>query len=190
MSVLAPLAVVILALAGCASQDFTPRERLDPKSAVNVTIMSEPWIFAREVPMLAANARDYLSVGVVESNRAGSRTYWFGVFAWSTIDHSAQLGLAPSAQPPKVRLHWPDANLELSPASGSAGPGLSKPVFVDPKEVIMGAWYPLSPAQLAQLGAAVPTAVTLVDESAHSTTFGPWEARPEALKAFLEATGN
>jgi len=186
----ASLVLVILALSGCSSHEFRPEERLDPKTAVNVTIMAEPWVFARDVPMLAANARDYLSVGVVESNRAGSRAYWFGVFAWSTIDRSALPRPSPSARLPGIRLVWPDSTLELVPAGSASGPGLSEPVFVEPKAVVLEAWYPLSGEQLAQLGAATPIAIALIDETGQSTTYKKWQAHPGAMKEFLEATGN
>jgi hypothetical protein len=177
-------------LAGCAERELWPEERLDPKTAVNVTIMAEPWIYSRDVPMLAANARDYLSVGVVETNRAGIRAYWLGIVAWSTIDRSVLPGPATAILPAKARLLWPAAKLELVPDSkGRAAPGITEPAFVDKDMKYTEAWYALSTAQLAQLGEAVPIAVALIDDAGQLTTYEAWQVRAAAMSEFLKATG-
>ncbi len=182
--------LAILALTSCAERDLWPQERLDTKTAVNVTIMSEPWIYSRDMPMLAANARDYLSVGVVETNRAGTRAYWLGIVAWSTIDRSVLPDPAPSVLPAKARLIWPDTKLELSPASnGRSAPGLTEPVFVDPQAKFTEAWYPLSIAQVGQLGKGAPTTVAVVRDAGQPTTYGAWQVNAAAMSEFLKATG-
>jgi hypothetical protein len=175
---------------GCAERELWPAEQLDPETAVNVTIMAEPWVYARNVPMLAANARDYVSLGVVESNRAGTRAYWLGVIVWSTIDRSVLPGPSTSILPAKARLLWPAAKLDLVPDSkGRSAPGLTGPVFVDKDMKYTEAWYPLSTAQLAQLGEAAPIAVALIDDSGQSTTYEAWQVRSAAMSEFLKATG-
>lgn len=182
--------LTILGLTGCAERDLWPAERLDQTTAVNVTIMAEPWIYSCDVPMLAANARDYLNLGVVETNRTGKRAYWLGIVVWSTIDRSVLSGPAASSPPGKARLIWPAAKLELTPASnGRSAPGLTEPVFVDPQTRFTEAWYPLSMAQLEQLGAGAPVAVALIDDEGQLTTYDEWQVRPAALSEFLKATG-
>jgi len=183
--------LAILILAGCtAEHELWPEERLDPNTAVNVTIMAEPWVYARDVPMLAANARDYLNVGVVETNRAGTRAYWLGIVAWSTIDRSVLPGQPAPTQPDKLRLNWSNSKLEMpASAKGRTAVGLTDPVFIDPHEKFTEAWYPLSTAQLAQLTAAAPDSVTLLGD-AGQLTYLPWRVNPAAMSQFLEATGN
>lgn len=184
-----PTLLAILVLAGCAERELWPEERLDPNTAVNVTIMAEPWIYSHDVPMLAANARDYLNVGVVETNRAGTRAYWLGIIAWSTIDRSPLQDVA-SSQPGKARLIWPAAQLELLPAkNGRSAPGLTDPVFVEPQAHFTEAWYPLSTAQLSQLGQGAPVAVALIDDEGQLTTYEEWQVRQAAFSEFLKATG-
>jgi DNA polymerase III psi subunit len=183
--------LAILVLAGCAERDLWPEERLDPKTAVNITIMAEPWIYSRDVPMLAANARDYLSVGVVETNRAGIRAYWLGIIAWSTIDRSVLPGPAAIILPAKARLLWPAAKLELIPDSkGRSAPGLTDPVFIDKDMKFTEAWYPLSPAQLAQLGESAPTAIAIIGDAGQPATYETWQVRAAAMSEFLKATGS
>ncbi len=180
----------LLVLCGCAERDLWPEEQLDQKTAVNVTIMAEPWVYSREVRMLAANARDYLNVGVVETNRAGSRAYWLGVIAWSTIDRSVLPGPATTIRPAKARLLWPAAKLELVPDSkGRSAPGITDPVFVDKDMKFSETWYSLTTTQLAQLGEDAPISVALIDEKGQPTTYEPWRVDHAAMSEFIKAAG-
>lgn len=182
--------LAILVLAGCAERDLWPAERLDPKTAVNVTIMARPWVYARAVPMLAANARDYLHVGVVETNRAGTRAYWLGVVSWSTIDRSVFAAEGGNQAPPKVRLGWTNSRLDLSPLEGGrTAARLSTPAFVEPGTKFKESWYALSTDQVVQLGRGAPVAVSLVSEAGELTTYESWDANPAAMLEFLKATG-
>ena len=183
--------LAVLTFAGCtAGQELRPEERLDPNTAVNVTIMADPWVYSRDVPMLAANARDYLNVGVVETNRAGTRATWLGVIAWSTIDRSIFSGTPPVSRPLKARLRWSAASLELEPAAnGRAAVGLTSPALIDPQTRFTETWYPLSAAQLAQLGKEAPASVALLDEAGQPTIYLPWRVNPAAMSEFLEAIG-
>lgn len=183
-------AVAALALAACAGRDLWPTERLDPETAVNVTLMAEPWVYARPVPMLAANARDYLNLGIAETNRAGARAYWLGVVAWSTIDRSPLTAGAGVLQPARLRLAWRDGSLELTPAvQGRAAAGLSTPAFTKPAEEFAEAWYPLTEADVARLGASPPTVVSLMHAEGELTDYGAWQVIPAAMTEFLKATG-
>ena len=182
--------LAILILAGCAERDLWPAERLDPKTAVNVTVMARPWVYARGVPMLAANARDYLNVGVVETNRGGTRAYWLGVVSWSTIDRSVFAADGANGAPPKVRLGWPDSRVELAPVEGGRSAlRLSAPAFVEPGTQFKESWYALSTDQVVQLGRGAPAAVSLVSEAGELTTYEAWDANAAAMTEFLKATG-
>ena len=184
------IALSLLMLSGCAERDLWPAERLDPKTAVNVTIMARPWVYARAVPMLAANARDYLHVGVVETNRGGTRAYWLGVVSWSTIDRSVFAADGANGAPPKVRLGWPKSSLEFSPATGGrTAAGLSSPAFVEPATKFQESWYVLSIDQVVQLGRGAPVAVSLASEGGQLTTYEAWDASPAAMLEFMKATG-
>jgi hypothetical protein len=182
--------LAILILAGCAERDLWPAERLDPKTAVNVTLMARPWVYARGVPMLAANARDYLNVGVVETNRGGIRAYWLGVVSWSTIDRSVFRAAGANGAPARVRLGWPKSSLEFSPATGGrTAAGLSSPAFVESGTKFQESWYSLSTDQVVQLGRGAPVTVSLASEGGEFTTYEAWDANSAALMEFLKATG-
>jgi hypothetical protein len=182
------LAAACLALAACAAQDQWPREFVDPGTAVHATILAEPWVYAREVPMLAANARDYLNLGVVATNRSGDRTYWLGAVAWSTIDRTATG--AGSTQPGRLRLVYAKDSIELTPvAGGRLAVGLDRPEFTGPGTRFTEDWYPLSIEQLRRLAESPPTAVDLLAADAQVLAFAKWRARRKPMIEFLKATG-
>jgi len=183
---------MLLAQQACTSgKDLAPVERLDPRSAVNTTIMAEPWVYARDVPMIAANSRDYVNVGLVETNRAGLRSYWLGVVAWSTVDRSALRSSEQPLQPSIVRLNWNDSSMELVPdPAGRAAIGASRPIFSGPQPVLRDAWYLLSPAQLARLAEGPPVSVTRFLPEGQTVAYATWNVNRRALDEFLETTGH
>jgi hypothetical protein len=187
----ATILMICLLLGGCATErDLSPVERLDPYSAVTTTLMAEPWVYARDVPALAANARDYLNVGVVETNRAGLRGYWLGVVAWSTIDRTALSMPVPPVQPAKVRFDWSDDSIELEPApAGRKALGASQPIFAGPQPAFQDAWYLLSAAQLSRLAKQPPKSISLIGEGQRVLLYQPWRVDRQAMVSFLEATG-
>jgi hypothetical protein len=180
------LAVTCHLFAACASQDLSPHERLDPRTALLATILAEPWVYAREVPMLAAHARDYVNVGVVETNRAGERAYWLGVVAWSTIDRRTPR--EQIASPGRIRLLHAKGPIELTPAAGGrASVGLEAPAFAGPAEAFSESWYSLSAEQVRQLGAAPPQAVELVGAEGQTIPYEKWRARKRPMDEFMKA---
>ena len=152
--------------------------------------MAEPWIYARELPAIAANARDYIHVGVVETNRAGQRRYWLGVVAWSTIDRSALPAQAIQLQPQRARLGWNDGEFELTPASGGRQAlGAGEPIFAPPQPDFREAWYALSPAELERLGREPPQYLALEREGGPPARYDRWQVGRRSMDAFREATG-
>ena len=186
--VLAMLVLLVLIQAGCASRDMWPVERVDPDTAVHITVMAEPWIYALDDPMRAADARDYLNVAVVETNQMGTRAYWLNAVTWSTTVRTRPTD-DRSTPPSTIRLAWSGNQLELAPAAdGRSTAGLSEPAFSVPAERLKEAWYPLSAADLARLAARAPNVVSLVDEAGRVETYAVWRVNAEAMSGFLKAT--
>jgi hypothetical protein len=76
-------------LVGCAGLDqdrFDVREYMDGTTGSTITAANQAMILYSEEPLLAANTRDYISIGPVEVNKSGQRSYllWTGI--WTTID--------------------------------------------------------------------------------------------------------
>ncbi len=138
--------------------------------------------------MLAANARDYLNLGVVAINRSGERTYWLGVVAWSTIDRVATDDV--KGFPGRIRLGRAAGSMELEPvAGGRQAVGLERPAFVGPATRFTEAWYRLSVEQLRRLSESPPSAVELQGPGPQLLVFVPWRVRRKPMAQFIEATG-
>lgn len=74
---------------GCArlGQDqIDVREYIDGTTGSTITAANEAMILYSEEPLLAANTRDYISIGPVEVNKSGQRSYLLWIGIWSTID--------------------------------------------------------------------------------------------------------
>ncbi len=181
----------LLLAGGCtAERELWPVERLDPRTAVLTTMMAEPWVYARDVPALAAHSRDYLNVGVVETNRTGQRAYWLGVVAWSTIDRSVLPAAQPPLVPTVVRFDWAEDSLELRAVPGGRGAvGSDEPIFAAPQPAFEDAWFALTTDQLARLAAHPPDTVTVLRDDGRALVYAPWRVSPAALSSLLEATG-
>jgi len=183
-------AILALILAGCASRELWPVERVDPDTAVHVTVMDEPWIYALDDRRQAANASQYLDVAVVEANRGGTRSYWLNVVSWNTRTRGKHSGEQATHRPVEVRLGWPTRQVTLaSAADGRAAAGISEPAMSVPGARIGEAWCPLSVAQVAELGAGAPTAISLSDEEGRVESYAPWQVEDAAMAGFLKATG-
>jgi hypothetical protein len=182
-------AMLALILAGCASRDLWPVERVDPDTAVHLTIMAEPWIYALDDRRQAANASQFLTVTLVETNRTGTRGYWLNAVSSNTGMRGNDAGHA-THRPIQVNLGWPTKQLQLaSDADGRRAAGISEPAISVQGARIAEAWCPLSPAQAAEFRAGAPTAVSLVDEGAQVQAYVPWEVEDAAISEFLKATG-
>lgn len=68
------LAILALIQGSCASRDLQPVERVDPDTAVHVTIIAKPWLYVLDDPRQRATASHFLNVAVVEANRTGIRS--------------------------------------------------------------------------------------------------------------------
>lgn len=85
---------IAIVLTGCSTS--TVREYLDDETAATVSVSTDSWIFARERPDLAVNARDYVTVTPVQTNRGGQRTLYLYCQLWSTIDRRRDKSIVPS----------------------------------------------------------------------------------------------
>lgn len=183
------LAMLALILAGCASRELWPVERVDPDTAVHVTVMAEPWIYALDDRRQAANTSHFLNVAVVEANRTGTRSYWLNVVSWSTRTRE-DTGEAAAQGPVEVRLGWQTRQVTLAAAAnGRSAAGISEPAMPVPGARIVEAWCPLSVAQVAELGAGAPTVLSLVDKEGRVDTYAPWQVDDASMAVFLKATG-
>lgn len=184
------VSVLALILAGCASRDLWPIERVDPETAVHLTIMAEPWVYALDDPRQAANASEFLDLTVVETNRAGTRSYWLNAAAWSTGARGDGAAAHATDGPVKLRLSLPARQAEFEcAADGGRAAGILGPAIPEPRARDVDAWCPLSAAQVAEFAAGPPSAAALVGEDGGVRAYAAWRVNAAAIAEFLKATG-
>jgi hypothetical protein len=141
----------LLVLASCASAGPAVRSYLDTKTAVTVRASTEPWVFAREAPELAANSRDYLDLRLLEVDSMGERRLYLTATAWSTVDRRG----APTAAATvfaQLRLLASSETLDLvdAPAGDDAAAVTARMFERRPGQVAVHA-YPIAPAVARRL---------------------------------------
>lgn len=175
--------LALAALAACAAPPAPLRSEIDPRTAVTTQSMGEPWVYAREATELAVHARDYLSVGVVEVNRQGRRTYFLGVVAWSTVDRS---GVPGARVPLPAELELEGRRAPLAPLGHDAKSiGVSLSLFRPATGYAGETWYALQPEDVRALANHRPAWVEFVHEDVRQR-FEHWRGGPELLAPLVE----
>lgn len=175
-------------LAACASTPATPSVQswLDPRTAVTVRAMGEPWIYARDANEIAVHARDYRSLGLVERNRMGERRWFLVLVEWSTVDRSGLPAAAPAAEV-APSLDWEGRAGGALPAAGtrSDAVSISQPLFRPPSGYRGELWYEIAARDVHALADAVPKWLELhVGDEAQRWML--WRANPAAVTAFAD----
>lgn len=178
------LLAAALLLGGCASESTRVAEYLDPQTAVTIRALAEPLIYAHDAPQLAANTRDYLSLGVVEVNNMGARKHYLAVVSWTTIDRK-RVGVSPAPVPERIEIAFGGKEREWQPVTHEPRSlGIGDTLFRPPSGYAGEAWYAVTPAELRALAATPPQAIALLDESG-GTRYLPWSGAAAALSEFV-----
>jgi hypothetical protein len=180
------LASTLLA-AGCAGAPERPAatEFLDPQTAMTVRVVAEPFVYARDVPELAANVRDYLYVGAVETNNMGQRSHYLALISWSTIDRK-RVGVPPAELPDRLELSLGERTREYplkthEPRSVGVGASILEP----PAGYLGDSWFIVSAADLRAFAATPPASVDVLIGGVRQT-YTLWKRADAAFAAFVE----
>ena len=84
--VLACVATLLSACTGTSHNEIDVREYQDSRTGVTITAAKRAIVLYSEEPLLTANTRDYVSMGPVEVNQSGNRSYLLWIGIWTTID--------------------------------------------------------------------------------------------------------
>lgn len=176
--------VAALLLGGCASTEPRVSEYLDPQTAVTIRALVTPAVYAHDAPELAANARDYLSLGLVEVNNMGARKHYLALVSWSTIDR-ARAGAPAAAVPERVELDLGGRPRELTPVSHEPRSlGIGGTPFRPPSGYVGEAWYAVTPGDLRALAAAPASSIAVLTDAGR-IVYGTWHAANAAIAEFV-----
>lgn len=182
------LILVLVALPACVlSPELPPVQTLiDQQTAITVETMGEPYILASAAGGLAANARDYLDLRVLEIDRMGKRTYLLSLVAFSTIDRRGQPN--PTAQGlGTVRLKLGGKVRELvALGETDEAHGLSARLFPRRKGQVGSADYAVTPDLIRELAATSTDDVAVEVGDGGDLRYDPWMPAAEGLRTFAE----
>ena len=181
-----PVTAVFVALgAGCATTGPTVSEYLDPHTGVTVRSMSSPFVYARELDNANADGRDFASIGAVEINEMGRRTYYLAAVSWSRLDQKP--AHAPRAEgADRLLLMTGDPPLELTsamhdPRQLAIGVPPFRPVWGD---YLCETWFAVTAAELHQFAASLPRSIKWMQEG-ELRTYATFENAEAALRDFI-----
>ena len=179
-----PWLVATLTLAGCTASGPQVNEYLDPQTAVTIRALAVPLVYAHDAPAIAANTRDYLSLGVVEVNNMGTRKHYLAVVSWTTIDRH-RVGVPPAPVPERVEMSIGGHARDLKPVSHEARSlGIGGALFRPPSGYVGEAWYAMTPADLRALAAELPDSVTILQDDG-DVAYHSWRGDKPAFVEFV-----
>lgn len=180
------IAVLALVLSACADNTVTRvTEYLDPDTAVTIRAVSAPIVFSHDAPELAANARDYLSAGLVEVNNMGKRVHYLALVSWSTVDRRRP-GTTPAVIPGRVELLVAGKPREFTPVTHEPRTlGIGTAPFRPASGYAGESWYQLSVEDLRALSADPPRSLALTDDATNRVGYELWRAATEELREFV-----
>lgn len=189
-SAFAALAVV----SGCAhspvpAEPSRVAEYLDNETAMTVRVVTEPFVYGRDVPELAVNARDYLSVGAVELDNMGKHRFFLAIVSWSTIDR-ARLKLA--APPSPERVEWVATGRARAWPVTTHQPrelGVGMPVLDPPVTRLGDSWVEVKPTDLREMADAPPDSIDVTVNGVRQR-YTLWRRGDAALREFAAALPN
>lgn len=182
------LAAATSAFIGCATVSEDILQYQDERTAVTVTVATRPVVLAREVPVLAANARDYISLTAVEVNRTGQRRYYLFGYRWSTIDRGTP-GHDPAGEEWVLQVDDRILNLKMSQAEFSTA-GLSRMPVAAPAPGAAPVVFPTDRATLEQIAAARRLSARLPagPDNVPAEPYRPWDGSSLVLTSFFSRT--
>ena len=180
----ASAALLFLLCSGCAhtappADKTLISEYLDPQTAMTVRVVAEPFVYGRDVPELAVNARDYLSVGAVELDNMGRHRIFLALVSWSTIDR-ARIGAPMPALPERLEMgarEWRVAS--HTPRELGAG----NPLLEPPVSRMGDSWFEMKAADIRAFADHPPDSLdVMVDGVRQHYTL--WRRADAALTEF------
>ncbi len=182
------LAALLLVCGGCTHTAPRPdisliKEYLDPQTAMTVRTVAEPFIYGRDVPELAVNARDFVSMGAVELDNMGQHRLFLALVSWSTIDR-ARIGAKPPALPERLLITTGAATKEWRVSSHTPRDlGAGEPILEPPAGRLGDSWVEFKPSEIRALALNPPDSIDVVVDGAPQR-YTLWRRGDAALNEF------
>jgi hypothetical protein len=180
--------VLIWLLASCAAQRAAaPHEIFDEQSAMTLSVVSAPFVFARERSDVAAHARDYATLVTVEIDRSGDYNDFLLLYRWSTVDR--RMAPPPPESAGALRLVADGRIVDLKPLERMPiGLTQSHALHVPPHGAAIPRAYAVDAALLQYIALCHSLTLQMPQEEL-KTTFTLWQDGRDSLLNFLRSVG-
>jgi hypothetical protein len=156
-------------------------EYLDTSTAATIRVAKTDWVFARSRTQWSMNARDYITLTPVLSNRSGKRELYLHCQIWSTVDRYGAVAIASEAS---LQLVANDRVIPLAPHPKSPrelGFGQAPIMLANAKATVR--WVPIDKATLDYIVHAEQLRIATENES---DVFELWRSPTSGVLAFLQ----
>ena len=162
-----------------------PQAYLDQSTAVTVSVVGRPLVFARERPNFAVHMRDYITLAAASVNRSGKIEYILIAYFWTTFDPHGRDGDAGARYPDDLIVVADDRRIHLLRQDRSAhDAGIEERVHAPPVGAGAPTVYRSDPATLRFIAAARSlSAQTRTGDT--ELEYELWEDRRAALTAWV-----
>jgi hypothetical protein len=176
------LASALAALAACATTrgDARLAERLDERTGITVTTLDHPLEFFSPLPEKGLEAASFADIGLAETNRMGTRSYYLWVCVlWGRVNPHR-------LEPPTFAAIDIDAGgetLSFRLADQAGTPGHVR-LYKPPADWSTELTFPLTTAQVRALSHASAPSLRIDTQAGESFTFSLWKPPTATLPAF------
>jgi hypothetical protein len=179
------LLLVFIIGSGCTGfhSDARVEEYLDENTGATITHLAEPLVFATE-KVQAAYTRDYVTVGPLEINRQGQRSYQLWMNFWSTVDRIDRAHDA-AGRFDVVYLMVDGEPIQLSASNRSnLAMSMTAVPYLTQSDGSFTAVYPVTRAQLTRLAQARNVELRASAGSVDLGQYRLWRAPDQSFRRF------
>lgn len=151
------------------------QQHFDENTGTNISSLTQPLVFFRERPRLAANARDYVYLGPIKTSRSGEYSYllWLGI--WSTVDHLGRPSETVRDIFETVHIVTDGEPMELGIRAWSGKElGMENAVYSTPVDTAVDAFYVVTRDQIERLAHANSIQIYLHPDASRGTDYRLW----------------
>jgi hypothetical protein len=178
--------VGLLALCGVAcanTPDVAPRSYLDEQTAATITVVADPWIFARAPAGATLDQRDFLNLYAIDVNRMGDHRQYFAVLQSLTQTNPGGRELPA----PTLELRTGADVVSFSPAAESPRDlGVAQPVAQTYTLTSRWWYFRVDKNVLAKVAASAEVQAALVFDGVRAS-YVLWRDGSAAAAAFTSA---
>lgn len=184
----AAVLMMLSLLTSCAADRAAPsHEIFDEKSAMTLSVVSRPFIFARDRSDVAAHARDYATLVAAEIDRSGDYADFLLLYRWSTVDR--RMAPRPPQSAGALRIVADGRVIDLKPLETMPiGLTQGRALYVPPHGDVIPRAYAVDSALLQYIAASRSLSLQMPQEELKSS-FALWQDGRGALASFLRGGG-